>query len=239
MSRFILPVTILFVAIISSPISTCRSEEPVRNFEMTFGNALVYRTIILCTDKSGKTTDSCLTAPFEIKDCDADTRNEEAFLILGKPGSPRGERLAVFSLTGGRIERLLIDENHGFNPWRIRAKDIDGDTCLDICVGVWKKTRFCSVAWNSLFVYGWDGKQLFPKWLGSSLSSPLVDFELLDMDGDGSEELLALEAQRNGQKRIMCYRWNDFGFEGIGVVRENLEEESLRDLGLGQVGGGK
>ena len=159
MSRFILPVTILFVAIISSLTSPCRSEEPIRSFEMTFGNALVYRTMILCTDKSGKTTDSCLTVPFEIKDCDADTKNEEAFLILGKPGSPRGERLAVFSLTSGTIDNLLIDENHGLNPWKIRAKDIDGDACLEVCVGVWKKTRFCSVAGTSLFVYSWDGKQ--------------------------------------------------------------------------------
>lgn len=239
MSRFSFSITPLLVAILLFPISSCRSDQSIKSFEMTFGNALIYGSGILCTDKSGKTIDSCSTAPFEIKDCDVDTRNEKIFLILGGPGSSRGESLAAFSLTGGRIEKLLIHEDQGFNPWKIRAQDIDGDLYLDICVGVWKKTRFSSVARNCLFVYGWDGKQLLPKWLGSSLSSPFVDFEFLDIDGDGSEELLALEAQRDGRKRIMSYRWNDFGFEGIGVVRENLEGESLRDIGLGQVGGGK
>ena len=92
---------------------------------------------------------------------------------------------------------------------------------------------------NRLYVYGWNGERVFPKWLGSRLSSPFVDFDFHDVDGDGFEELVALEIQRNGLKRVMCYEWNGFGFEGVTVAGRDLEEESLRGVNLEKAGGGQ
>jgi hypothetical protein len=215
------------------------SEELLKTCETSLGDALIYGTKILFADKSGKTTDRYATKPFEIKDCDVDEATGRLFLVLGKPGTPGGERLAVFSCAAGRIRQIWIDKDRGQNPWKIRVKDIDGDSKLDICVGVWKKSRFHPVMENRLYVYGWNGERIFPKWLGSRLSSPFVDFDFYDIDGDGFDELVSLEIQRNGLKRVMCYEWNGFGFEGVNVARRDLEEEGLRGLGFGNAGGAK
>ena len=229
----------LFSVMVSFPMVSLNSEELLKTCETSLGDALIYGTKILFADRSGKTTDSYITSPFEIKDCDVDEATGEMFLVLGKPGTPRGERLAVFSCTGGRIRQVRIDKDRGQNPWKIRVRDIDEDSKPDICVGVWKKSRFHPVMENRFYVYGWNGERIFPKWFGSRLSSPFVDFDFCDVDGDGFVELVALELQRNGLKRVMCYEWNGFGFEGVTVVGRDLEEKSLPRFNLGKTGGGK
>jgi hypothetical protein len=234
------PLFIIFLGItVSFRIVSLHSEELLKTYETSLGNALVYGTKILFVDKSGKTTDRYVTKPLEIKDCDVDEATGRLFLVLGKPGTPRGQRLAVFSCTGGRIRQVWMDKDRGHNPWKIRVRDIDGDSKSDVCVGVWKKSRSHPVMENRFYVYGWNGERIFPKWLGSRLSSPFVDFDFYDVDGDGFDELVALELQRNGLKRVMCYEWNGFGFEGVNVARRDLEEESLRGLNLRRTGGGK
>lgn len=237
------PLALLLVTFLSITVSfrtvSLNGEELLKTCETGLGEALIYGTKILFADKSGKTTDRYVTKPLEIKDCDVDEATGKLFLVLGKPGTPRGERLAVFSCTGGRIRQVWIDKDRGQNPWKIRVKDIDGDSKLDVCVGVWKKSRSHPVVENRLYVYGWNGEQIFPKWLGSRLSSPFVDFDFHDIDGDGFEELVALEIQRNGLKRVMCYEWNGFGFEGVTVAGRDLEEESLRGVNLEKAGGGQ
>lgn len=99
-----------------------------------------------------------------------------------------------------------------WKPWKLMVADVDGDGRLEIIVGVYKSTRFFPRPHNCLFIYAWDGQSAHPKWLGSSLSKPFLDFAFLDLYGDRPQELAAIETKRDGRKCLALYSWNGFGF---------------------------
>ena len=137
-----------------------------------------------------------------------------------------------FDLDGdGRRERLRLDKasdpslsvQHGklvrwrgvparWKPWKLMVADVDGDGRSEIIVGVYKSTRFFPKPHNCLFIYGWDGRRAYPKWLGSSLSKPFVDFAFVKGEGNSPEELVAIEIKRDGRMCVAVYLWNGFGF---------------------------
>lgn len=94
------------------------------------------------------------------------------------------------------------------NPWKVQVADADGDGKEDVAVGVYKKARFHPVMANRLFIYGWDGKGLYPKWLGSRLARPFTDFVFLN------HKLVAIEVTRDGMNELAVYHWDGFGFTG-------------------------
>jgi hypothetical protein len=99
-----------------------------------------------------------------------------------------------------------------WKPWKIEIADVDGDGISEIIVGIIKPTKFFPKPHNCLFIYGWNGKEIYKKWLGSSLSRPFSDFIFADLDGLKGDELIALETTLDGKKRLAIYRWNSFGF---------------------------
>src|SRR5439155_17757802 len=62
---------------------------------------------------------------------------------------------------------------------------------------------------SCLFVYGFDGKTLTPRWLGSRLTHEFSDFAA----SDGL--VYALEARLDGRRCLGQYRWNGFGFDRV------------------------
>lgn len=131
----------------------------------------------------------------------------------------------------GKIERIVLDAGRDptltiwrgdkrlwqgvpkkWKPWKLTTADVDGDGVREIIVGVHKSTRFFPQPHNCLFVYGWDGTQAFPKWLGSSLSKPFSDFAFANLDDDKAEELVSLETLRDGKRCVVVYSWIGFGF---------------------------
>lgn len=158
-----------------------------------------------------------------------------AFVSLrGMPGSRAPERMVITSDldADGRVERVELDAGRDpsmtvchsgvclwrgvprkWRPWKLTAADVDGDGSREMVVGVHKSTRFFPKPHNCLFVYGWDGRRAFPKWLGSSLSKPFTDFAFADLAGDRAQELVSLEIMRSGRKCIVLYSWSGFGFD--------------------------
>ncbi len=136
-------------------------------------------------------------------DLDRDGKSET--LILD---AKREKTLAIYqgkTKVWSGIPRVL-------KPWKMITGDVDGDGKLDILFGVHKSTRFMPFDHNCLFIWGFDGKQATKKWLGSSLSKPFSDFLAFDIDGDGEDELIALEQKQSGKKCIVVYSWIGFGF---------------------------
>jgi len=63
------------------------------------------------------------------------------------------------------------------------------------------------------FIVGYRGGEYRLIWGGSAVSNPLFEVELGDLDGDGRDELSAIEASENGAARyVTVWRWNGWGF---------------------------
>ena len=165
--------------------------------------------------------------PLKVFDWCCDENNGFLFAIIGNSDSLRGEYLIIYKFANSKLDTFWVGEDWGHNPWKIMSAEIDGDEDLEICIGVWKAARFHPVFSNRLFIYGWDGNQLYPKWMGSRLASPFIDFDFKDLDSDEIEELISLELQKNRKKRIMSYKWTGFGFESYKSITRNIKSDNL------------
>jgi hypothetical protein len=67
-----------------------------------------------------------------------------------------------------------------------------------------------------LILIGWRRGGYAELWAGSALSQPLRSFDVADLDGDGAQELVALEGSydrsRSSGSTIGVWDWNGFGF---------------------------
>ncbi len=151
------------------------------------------------------------------------------YAILGDLSEERGKRLAIFpiELEINRFKTPLLDSHIHFNPWKIRAGDVDGDGNPEILVGAWKSTRYDLVEANRLFVFNRYQETIYPKWLGSRVGFPFIDFESIDLDGDKRDELIMLETNRAGNKRIASYTWNEFGFDQDEIIELHSDADFL------------
>jgi hypothetical protein len=158
--------------------------------------------LLLTTCVSGATPDRTSFVSLE-SDLDGDGRREQ--IRLSKESDP-----ALSVSHGGRV--LWKGVPARWQPWKLAVADVDGDGRLEIIVGVYKSTRYFPVPHNCLFIYSWDGREARPKWLGSALSRPFVDFAFVEVDGNAGQELAAMERKRDGRWRLALYSWNGFGF---------------------------
>lgn len=156
---------------------------------------------------------SIIAASFHVKadpvpriiesDLDGDGRRER--IVLNGAGDP------VLKIWRGRA-LLWQGVPKRWKPWKLSVADVDGDGKSEIVLGIYKATHYFPQPHNCLFIYDWDGRELLPKWLGSSLSKPFTDFAFADLDSDGRDNLIAIETTRRGRQCVAVYSWNGFGF---------------------------
>ncbi len=147
-------------------------------------------------------------------DLDTESR-EELLMLLGDFDQEFGDRLVVVRYTDRGSPEVWTEIDLGeLKPWKVDGGDVDDDGKNEVVIGVYKKARFDPKLDNRLFVYEWEDGDLFPKWLGSSLSLPFYDFAVGDLDGERGDELVSLERFQDGGSRVMVYEWSGFGFQG-------------------------
>ena len=103
-----------------------------------------------------------------------------------------------------------------WKPWKLHVADIDGDSFPEILVALHKSTRHFRKPHNCLFVYGFDGRTVTPRWFGSRLAFRFTDFAVAALHSPPA--LLALETKLNGRKCVGSYLWNGFGFTRVGEI---------------------
>jgi hypothetical protein len=114
----------------------------------------------------------------------------------------------VRATQGGRtIWRGVRAEYH---PWKLAKADVDGNRRDELIVGLYMRTRHDPKPLHTLFVYGCDGRSIYPMWRGSRLARDFVDFAVLR--SAGRDNILTLDRLLDGQFALSRYDWTGFGF---------------------------
>ena len=124
------------------------------------------------------------------------------------------------------------------NNWQVHAAglaDLNWDGELELVLLVWRPwqpwpvdrvlpsggriTDFQNQAGQSchLILIGWRGNKFGERWAGSAMADPITRFAVADLDGDGKEELAALEGSytdppEGPARSLTIWGWNGFGF---------------------------
>ena len=145
-----------------------------------------------------------------------------AFCLLGYQNEERARSISVYEQTQSGWRRIFLDLDRGFHPWAIKVAELDGDPLPELAVGAYKTSRYSPSPMNRLLIFDWTEKDtLFPKWLGSRLGLPFLDFAFIP-GAEGLDRLLTLE--HSGEKRLVLrqYHWNGFGFtHDLDLIRVN------------------
>ncbi|MFZ5944734.1 MAG: hypothetical protein ACOYVD_11525 [Bacillota bacterium] len=106
--------------------------------------------------------------------------------------------------------------------------DINNDGVPELNMLVWKEGSFgeSKPFWiteedknvkNHLFVFKLRDGAVKPVWQSSNLDNPNFYIEIADINGDGENELIAVEGSyvTPGERRITHWKWNGWGFTRI------------------------
>jgi hypothetical protein len=110
----------------------------------------------------------------------------------------------------GRPEAVLLVWRM-FHPWPVDAWLPYGGRVADFHDA---ENRSCHI-----ILFGWDGSTYRELWAGSALAEPILAFHAADWDGDGRQELAAIEstyAEPGRGRAVALWRWNGFGFTLAG-----------------------
>lgn len=99
-----------------------------------------------------------------------------------------------------------------WRPWAIAAADIDGSGRRALIVAVYKPTRYLPKPHNCLFVYRYDGRDVHPIWLGSSLGRPFTAFGFTPAARGHASKLITLDVGLAGSRSVAVHTWIGFGF---------------------------
>ena len=168
---------------------------------------------------------------YAIGDINGD-KQVELIILTGSSWIKYGKNLIIFSLED-EIKEIGRKDFTKLNPWKLAIGDIDGDGKDEISIGVYKKSPFHQVMAKRPFIYSFTEGKIQPKWRGSRLSRPFIDYNFCDIDGDGIDEIVAIETLQDNRKLINSYKWKGFGFEGYveskscDDIKELIIEEGL------------
>lgn len=162
---------------------------------------------------------------------DIDGDNEKELIVLTRCIFGRYGKDVVIYSNMERLNELYREDFSELKPWKIATGDIDADGIDEISIGVYKKTIFHKVMDKRPFIYSYRYNRLHPKWRGSRLSRPLVNYTFYDIDCDNYDEIVSIELLENGRKTLNSYKWKGFGFEGFleGEKSYNALELSLEE----------
>lgn len=143
-----------------------------------------------------------------------------------------GERLVVYLKSDLSNQVYSKDYSH-LKPWKIAIGDIDGDGIDEISIGAYKESPLHKVMAKRPFIYSFIEGEIRPKWRGSRLSRPFIDYNFYDIDDDGIDELVSIEILKDDRNVINVYKWKGFGFEGF---IESKDFESISNLKIKEDG---
>lgn len=121
---------------------------------------------------------------------------EEALAFFRDSSAEKPLKIVVFRSTDDSFEQLCTIESSGTTINRISYQDLNGDGVMELVVG-WR----ISADVQTLAVYAVGAE---PEVL---LQSSYHSFVIEDLDGNGTNDLLVLRADKSGASVLDCFRW--------------------------------
>jgi hypothetical protein len=161
---------------------------------------------------------------------------------LDGDGAPETFNLSNGRLEIGRVETPAWRSPVGWEVTQAAPADLNRDALPEAVLLVWRAFQpwpidrylphpgridsFHDSAGRSchLILIGWKEGAYRELWAGSALADPLHAFAAADLDGDGHQELIALEAAYTDPpgspaRALTAWEWNGFGFTLLDRVK--------------------
>ena len=141
--------------------------------------------------------------------------------------------LEVGSLTVVHRDEEAWTSDPSWDVRELLVADLNNDDEQEVALVLWKPFRSeppvfydafgFPAPWedgslrNHLFVYTWRDGEWLPLWCSSPIADPISDLTVGDVDGDGANELVALERSYGDgldapARQVSVWRWNGWGF---------------------------
>lgn len=199
------------------------------DYELEDGSSIrIRRGHLISFQKDGKTLAEKTSRKkiyfSKMLDIDGDDE-KELLILLGSSRVNEPKELCIFK---SDLTYVVKDFSVSrLNPIDFMVGEVNGDGVRELLMLVYKTSRLHPIYTIRPFFYQVSEGTLKPLWRGSRLSAPFTELLLTDTDGDGVDELLAVEYNHYKRKYIRAYRWNGFGFTAFADTEDYLHIHGL------------
>ena len=115
---------------------------------------------------------------------------------------------------GKNVNTHVFKDKYTLNIWKWKTGRVNDENNEDIAFGVYNIAPHHRIMTNRVFIYTVKDLELQPKFRASRLTYPISDFTLFDIDGDGYDEVMAIEKYK-GDTYISAYKEYDLKIERV------------------------
>ena len=120
------------------------------------------------------------------------------------------------------VKTHVFKDKYTLNIWKWKTGRVNDENNEDVVFGVYNIAPHHRIMTNRVFIYTVKDLELQPKFRASRLTYPISDFTLYDIDGDGYDEVVAIEKYK-GDTYISAYKEYDLKIEGVYFGKFSFE----------------
>lgn len=123
---------------------------------------------------------------------------------------------------GENVNTHVFKDKYTLNIWKWKTGRVNDENNEDVVFGVYNIAPHHRIMTNRVFIYTVKDLELQPKFRASRLTYPISDFTLFDIDGDGYDEVMAIEKYK-GDTYISAYKEYDLKIERVYFGKFSFE----------------
>ena len=120
------------------------------------------------------------------------------------------------------VKTHVFKDKYTLNIWKWKTGRVNDENNEDVIFGVYNIAPHHRIMTNRVFIYTVKDLELQPKFRASRLTYPISDFTLYDIDGDGYDEVVAIEKYK-GESYISAYKEYDLKIERVYFGKFSFE----------------
>lgn len=120
------------------------------------------------------------------------------------------------------VKTHVFKDKYTLNIWKWKTGRVNDENNEDVVFGVYNIAPHHRIMTNRVFIYTVKDLELQPKFRASRLTYPISDFTLFDIDGDGYDEVVAIEKYK-GDSYISAYKEYDLTIERVYFGKFSFE----------------